>query len=189
MTKLALINFVWIFGPSGETVSRYFNLVLNVVLRMQETLLKAQDPIPEDCLDERWKWFKGCLGVLDGTHIIVNVPAIDKPRYRNRKGDISTNVLGAYSRDMKFIYVLPGWERSASDSRVLRDAISRRNGYYYFVDAGYANCEGFLPPYRGYRYHRSEWRQGREMPTDPIEAQLDAIWETQFHNADVALGD
>jgi hypothetical protein len=28
------------------------------------------------------------------------------------------------------------------------------------VDAGYANSEGFLAPYRGYRYHRSEWRRG-----------------------------
>ena len=31
-------------------------------------------------------------------------------------------------------------------------------GYYYLVDAGYTNCQGFLAPYRGYRYHRSEWR-------------------------------
>nr|XP_048322668.1 uncharacterized protein LOC112489630 isoform X3 [Ziziphus jujuba var. spinosa] len=29
---------------------------------------------------------------------------------------------------MEFIFVLPGWEGSASDSRVLRDAISRPNG-------------------------------------------------------------
>lgn len=29
---------------------------------------------------------------------------------------------------MQFIYVLAGWEGSASDSRVLRDAVARRNG-------------------------------------------------------------
>jgi hypothetical protein len=29
---------------------------------------------------------------------------------------------------MRFIYVLVGWEGSALDSRVLRDAISRPNG-------------------------------------------------------------
>ena len=29
---------------------------------------------------------------------------------------------------MEFIFVLPSWESSASDSRVLRDAISRSNG-------------------------------------------------------------
>ena len=37
-------------------------------------------------------------------------------------------MLGVCSRDMEFIFVLPGWEGSASDSRVLRDAISRPNG-------------------------------------------------------------
>nr|XP_048321746.1 protein ALP1-like [Ziziphus jujuba var. spinosa] len=67
---------------------------------------------------------------------------------------------------MEFIFVLPGWEGSASDSRVLRDALSRPNGlkvptgYYYLVDAGYTNGEGFLAPYRGTRYHLSEWRDG-----------------------------
>ncbi|KAK2365165.1 hypothetical protein QL285_030112 [Trifolium repens] len=163
-TKNRVIKLL--FKRSGETVSRYFNLVLNAILRLHEVLLKAPEPVLEDCLDERWKLFKNCLGALDGTHIQVNVPAIDKPRYRNRKGDISTNVLGVCSRDMQFIYVMPGWEGSASDSRVLRDAISRTNGlkvptgYYYLVDAGYTNSEGFLAPYRGCRYHRSEWRQG-----------------------------
>lgn len=58
----------------------------------------------------------------------MNVPEIDKPRYRTRKGEIATNVLGVCSQDEKFIYVLPGWEGSATDSRVLRDALSRTNG-------------------------------------------------------------
>ncbi|XP_057435091.1 protein ALP1-like isoform X1 [Lotus japonicus] len=163
-SKNRVIKFL--FKRSGETISMYFNKVLNSVVRVHASLLRAPDPVLEDCLDERWKWFKNCLGALDGTHIEVNVPAIDKPRYRNRKGDISTNVLGVCARDMRFIYVLPGWEGSASDSRILRDAISKRNGlkvrtgYYYLVDAGYANSEGFLAPYRGYRYHRSEWKRG-----------------------------
>ena len=58
----------------------------------------------------------------------MRVPLEDKPRYRNRKGEIATNVLGVCSQDMQFIYVLPGWEGSAADGRVLRNAISRRNG-------------------------------------------------------------
>lgn len=73
--------------------------------------------------------FKNCLGALDGTHIDVHVPEIDKPRYRTRKGRVATNVLGVCSGDMQFIYVFPGWEGSASDSRVLHDAISRPNGF------------------------------------------------------------
>lgn len=56
------------------------------------------------------------------------MPAADRPKYRSRKNEIATNVLGVCSPDMQFIYVLPGWEGSAADSRVLRDAISRPNG-------------------------------------------------------------
>ncbi|GLT58105.1 hypothetical protein SLA2020_310270 [Shorea laevis] len=113
------------------------------------------EPVLEGCTDGKWKWFKNCLGALDGTHIKVRVPLIDKLRYRNRKGDITTNVLGVCSRNLQFVFVLLGWKGSASDSRVLRDAIARENGlrvlvgYYYLVDAGYTNGPGFLAPYRG----------------------------------------
>lgn len=55
----------------------------------------------------------------------MNVSVEDKPKYRNRKGEITTNVLGACSPNLKFQYVLTGWEGSAADGRVLRDAIYR----------------------------------------------------------------
>ncbi|MFQ6660788.1 hypothetical protein Gotur_029173 [Gossypium turneri] len=96
------------------------------------------------------------LGALDGTHIKIRVPTVDKLRYRMRKGDIATNTLGVCTPDMHFVYVLPGWEGSVVDGRVLRDVIS----CYYLIDAGYTNCEGFLAPFRGQRYHLNEWHQG-----------------------------
>lgn len=58
----------------------------------------------------------------------MTVPTKLKGRYRSRKADIVTNVLGVCAPDMQFIYILPGWEGSAHDGRVLRDAISRPNG-------------------------------------------------------------
>ncbi|MFQ6667892.1 hypothetical protein Gotur_033755 [Gossypium turneri] len=48
------------------------------------------------------------LGALDGTRIKIRVPTVDKPRYRTRKGDIATNMLGVCTPDMHFVYVLPG---------------------------------------------------------------------------------
>ncbi|GJU64599.1 ALP1-like protein, partial [Tanacetum coccineum] len=105
----------------------------------------------------------GCLGALDGTSIRVTPPSDQKPRYRTRKSDIATNVLGVCCPNMQFIYVLPGWEGSAHDGRVLRDAISRDDGLkipqgcYYLVDAGYCNAPGFLAPFRGERYHLNEF--------------------------------
>nr|XP_043616517.1 protein ALP1-like isoform X1 [Erigeron canadensis] len=62
-----------------------------------------------------------------------------------------------------FTYVLAGWEGSAADSRVLRDAISRPQGLrvprgsYYLCDAGYTNGDGFLTPYGGQWYHINDW--------------------------------
>ena len=46
------------FGRSGETVSRYFTIVLRAMMRLQGQLLKAPEPIPENSNDVRWKWFK-----------------------------------------------------------------------------------------------------------------------------------
>ena len=36
-------------------------------------------------------------------------------------------MLAACTFDLKFTYVLPGWEGTASDSRILKNALSRRN--------------------------------------------------------------
>lgn len=38
-------------------------------------------------------------------------------------------MLAAITFDLKFTYVLAGWEGSAHDSRVLSDALSRPNGF------------------------------------------------------------
>ena len=58
----------------------------------------------------------------------MNVDSVDRPKYRSRKNEIATNVLGVCTPNMQFIYVLPGWEGSAVDGRVLKNAITRRNG-------------------------------------------------------------
>ena len=85
-------------------------------------------------------YFKDCLGAADGTHIHAHVPDGDQVRYRNRKGDIILNVLGMCTFDELFCYVLPGWEGSALDSRVLHAALADDLGplpcSYYLVDAG-----------------------------------------------------
>ncbi|XP_063945568.1 protein ALP1-like isoform X2 [Daucus carota subsp. sativus] len=146
------------FQRSTETISRHVHMVLNGVLRLQE--FKPPEPIPNDSTDEKWKYFKNCLGALDGTHIRMNVPVQDKPRYRNRKGEITINVLAAVTPNLQFTYVLTGWEGSAADGRVLKDALSRKNGLKVPKDAGYTNGEGFLTPFRGVKYHRNEWKEG-----------------------------
>ncbi|XP_057783184.1 uncharacterized protein LOC131001030 isoform X2 [Salvia miltiorrhiza] len=163
------------FWRSGQTVSKFVHIVLKAILKLHTVLLVKPMPVPDDCMDNRWRWFKGCLGALDGTYINVMVSNADKPRYRTRKGQISTNTLAVCDRNMKFVYVLPGWEGSAADSRILRDALTRVNGLrvpkgnYYLVDNGYANSEGFLAPYKGTRYHLKEWGPNAARPQNQME--------------------
>ncbi|MBA0709264.1 hypothetical protein Golax_024306, partial [Gossypium laxum] len=73
---------------------------------------------------------------------------------------------------------LPNILSSVANGRVLRDAISRRHrpkfphDCYYLVDVGYTNCEGFLTPFRGQRYHSNEWHQaelGEGLPSNVID--------------------
>ncbi|KAL2333848.1 hypothetical protein Fmac_015061 [Flemingia macrophylla] len=68
-----------------------------------------------------------CLGVTDGTHVRVKVPRSDAPRFRGRKDWPIQNVFAACDFDMKFTYVLEGWEGTTSDSRILKDVLSRQD--------------------------------------------------------------
>ncbi|KAM3216633.1 protein ALP1-like isoform X2 [Capsicum annuum] len=154
----------------GWSVSQSFNECLCAILKLTPFLLVNPKPVVGDETEDRWKWFEGCLGALDGTYIPIRVPTQYKPRYRTRKGEIATNVLGVCDRNLNFTYALPGWEGSAADGRVLRDAIVRRNGLkilegnYYLCDGGYTNGKGFLTPYRGYRYWLKDWQCDNPSP-------------------------
>ena len=61
----------------------------------------------------------------------------EAPRYRGRKEHTTQNVMAACGFDMKFTYVLPGWEATASDSRIIKNAFQRKDkliipeGKYY----------------------------------------------------------
>ncbi|XP_051196783.1 protein ALP1-like [Lolium perenne] len=153
------------YERSLETTSRHFGNVLTAILSLTGEFIKLPEPTATPPDDYKWKWFPNALGALDGCHVDVFVRVADKGRYRNRKQDITTNMLGVVDWNMKFLYVLPGWEGSASDSKVLKDAmrIDRQDafvvpeGKYYLVDAGYTNGPGFLSPFRSTRYHLKEW--------------------------------
>lgn len=106
-------------------------------------------------------YFDDCLGAIDGSHLDAFVPAEDMNRYQSRKGRISTNLLAACTFDMRFCYILSGWEGSAADSRIF-DAARQKDfaippGKYYLGDAGFPSCNSLLVPYCGVRYHLKEW--------------------------------
>jgi hypothetical protein len=102
------------------------------------------------------------------------LPISKQPRYRNRKHHLSQNVLAACNFDMQFSYILAGWEGSAHDTTVLRDA-QYNHGFktllkkYWLGDAGYSNSETVLVLYRGTRYHLKEQRLAKKKPENSKE--------------------
>lgn len=48
--------------------------------------------------------------------------------FRGRKNYPTQNILAAVDYDLKFTYVLAGWEGSAHDALILADALEREDG-------------------------------------------------------------
>lgn len=113
-----------------------------------------------------YPFFRCVLGAIDCTHLDAFVSEDALPRYRDRKGRISQNVLTACSFDMRFTYVLPGWEGSAANGRVYADAratdFAIQENTYYLADAGFPICCPLLVPYCGVKYHLKEWAKASQ---------------------------
>ncbi|CAN1125812.1 hypothetical protein LINPERHAP2_LOCUS3071 [Linum perenne] len=117
-----------VFGRSARVVCEVIHAVLVAVLKMHRYLYRKAVPVPQNSQHVNWKHFKNSLGALHRTHVKIRARIVDQPRYRNRKGEVSINVLGVCNPEGEFIYCLSSWEGSTHDARVLRDALSRPLG-------------------------------------------------------------
>ncbi|KAJ0051997.1 hypothetical protein Pint_03091 [Pistacia integerrima] len=97
-----------LFHRSGETVSRHFHQVLEAIIELEDKYLLQLNGLQD------------CVGVIDGMHIHVKVPVV-----HGRKEYPTMNISSACTFDLKFTYVLTGWEGIASDSRIMKNALTR----------------------------------------------------------------
>jgi hypothetical protein len=178
LTALSNRKMVERWQHSGDTISVILHQVAVSFMRCAHLCFRPPnvgDPTPEEIRNNPkfYPWFADCIGTWDGTHISAVVSEENKPRFRNRKGGISQNVLGVANFDMTFQYVLAGWEGSAHDNRVLNDAVGkglpRIPGKYHLGDGGYGLTRFCLTPYRGVRYHLKEWVRGNQRPQNKRE--------------------
>lgn len=113
------------------------------------------------CNPKFYPFFKDALGAIDGTHVGAFTSEAAHAAFRDRQGNISQNILAACTFDMRFCYILGGWEGSTSDSFLFEEARSTTflvpEGAYFLADAGFPLCDILLVPYRGVRYHLREW--------------------------------
>ena len=110
-------------------------------------------------------FFQDCVGAIDGSHMFVRPPSATRGPWRDRKGNLSQNMLAVCDFDMNFTYVLVGWEGSVADSTLYLHATRNGglvvpDGKYWIADAGFASCSTLLVPYRNVRYHLREWAAG-----------------------------
>ncbi|KAL6315542.1 hypothetical protein AAG906_000844 [Vitis piasezkii] len=87
------------FQHSGESVSRWFEIVLDVVCLMAIDIIKPSDP-----------QFKEVL---------------DKIRNDDRKGMATQNVMAVCDFNMCFTFAWVGWEGATHDARVFLEALRR----------------------------------------------------------------
>ncbi|XP_072146428.1 protein ALP1-like [Setaria viridis] len=164
------------FRRSFETISRHFQEVLYAVGELRQEMIQLPSTVvhPKIVGSHRWNpYFKDCIGAIDGTHVLARVPRSIRAAFLGRKHTTTQNVLAAVDFDLRFTYILAGWEGSAHDALILNDALEREDGLrvppskFYLVDAGYVVRPGFLPPYRATRYHLREF--GARVPQIPKE--------------------
>ncbi|GJY50568.1 hypothetical protein Tco_0441415, partial [Tanacetum coccineum] len=166
------------FYRSGETISRYFSRVCNAVIRLHLYLLKKQQPIR----GLYQPLMEMVQGALDGTYIKCLVPLEEKPRYRTRKGEIATNVLG-WVREAKWL--------ESSKTMLLFDMTSQKRNYRGWTSvedeklvealltmkntSGYKADNGFKPGYDRAQGKRSRdaFEMEQEVNTEEQEQQSD----------------
>ncbi|KAK5836916.1 hypothetical protein PVK06_012721 [Gossypium arboreum] len=131
------------------TIHHYFRVVLIAILKLYKLVIRLPDEsTPSEIRNNPrfYPYFKDCIEALDGTHVRASVPLSIQGRFRSRKGGTTQNVLVAITFDLKFSYVLTGWE-----------------GKYYLANAGYGIRNGYITPYSGVWYHLKDFSaQGPE---------------------------
>ena len=120
-------------------------------------------PVPDEIQKNPkfYPFFDGAIGAIDGTHINCCPSAAEWQSARNRKGGVMQNCLACCTFDLRFQYVLSGWDSSAADAAVYDNArqtdLTVPAGKFYLADAGFGACDALLIPYCRVHYHLAEW--------------------------------
>lgn len=157
------------FQRSTETINRVYHKVMQhllypLFLRSFLALPTASTPLAFQIEYDHdfFPFFRDCIGAIDGSHIPIIAREEARAPFRNRKGFFSQNVLAVCDFGLRFTMVMSGWDGSVVDSTLWLEArrsgaLQIPEGKYLLGDAGFANCDGCLTPYRRVRYHLKEW--------------------------------
>jgi hypothetical protein len=77
------------------------------------------------------------VGAIDDTHVLARVSRHIQSAFMGREHTTTQNVLATVDWDLRFTYVLTGWEGSAHDALILDDALERPNGLSFHPGTHY----------------------------------------------------
>ncbi|KAK3221417.1 hypothetical protein Dsin_008442 [Dipteronia sinensis] len=162
------------FQHSGETISRWFEIVLDDVGRMAVDYLKPSDPyfkgIPRKIKDDNryWPYFKDCIGTIDGTHVPVVMLVSKQIPYIGRKGSPTQSIMDACDFNMCFTFAWARWE-----------------GKYYLVDTGYPQMKGYLGLYKDQEFKPYDDDKDKLPSDDEEENATQDVYEERHPNCEM----
>lgn len=184
------------FLVTWSSVSRSMNMLLPMFEALHKAVCRQ---MPDEWLDReieldpKLNAFNGCIGAIDGTHVFAHIRATEQKNWRDRRGNVSQNVLAAVRYcDGGFSYVLAGAEGSITDSTLASLALQGMHSFkipphrYYLGDSGFGIRGGLVIPFANVCYHLQDWRDADNPPKDACElynlrhARLRVIVEQAF---------
>ncbi|CAN6711241.1 unnamed protein product [Malus baccata var. baccata] len=156
------------FQHSGETVSRYFGVMLDIVCNMAIDIIKPMDSefrgIPQEIRrDTRYMpYFKDCIGVIDGVHVEASIPPPDQVPYIGKYYLVDAGYpqmrgyLGPYEGER---YHLPDFHRGAEPT-----------GHKEVFNHIHSSLRSIIE--RIFGVWKKRWAILRDMPNYPFNKQV-----------------
>ncbi|CAH9110733.1 unnamed protein product [Cuscuta epithymum] len=122
------------FQHSTDTISKYFRKILFVICSISKHIITPPsfDDTPPEIKNnpKYYPFFKKCVGAIDGTHISARIPVREQIPYRGRKFDTTQNIMSVCSFDMRFTFIMTGWEGTTNDSRIFLETVSNPANHF-----------------------------------------------------------
>ncbi|WVZ79578.1 hypothetical protein U9M48_027143 [Paspalum notatum var. saurae] len=185
------MEFIRMVLPRGQITTEYIGMYIDKNISTLDVNVEWNGVVEGDARHSRddrkaYPHFKDCIGALDGTYIRVSLSPDDQIRFIGKSGIPTQNVLAVSDFDMRFTYVSTGQRGAMHDivSSIAPYKLTKKFSHtlqeYYVVDAGYPNRPRYLAPYKGERYHMSEWHRDMEPKTTPREKFNRMKWQILY---------
>ncbi|RDX83198.1 hypothetical protein CR513_35919, partial [Mucuna pruriens] len=140
-------------------ISFFFHCVLRVIIALERELLSNHrvESSHLKYLTITTYFIRFSMYHLIFTQSIMLVPRTKASRYHGKKGYPTQNIFVACDFNIKFTYILVGWECTTFDSRILRDTITREDPLIIHKDVDFMLKCQILPWFRNVRYHLKEY--------------------------------